>query len=439
MVSLITVIYLVIRKIAQKWIPAKWIYYIGLILLIMGFLPLLLQKDNEGLSNAAIFGFGGNTNYLSSYDGISTSMYSSTIATILVSLFNLAKYVWLIGSIVVLCICLLRHRKFIKTANRWCEPVKSEKISNILREKCKELGIEKQIAISYCPFVISPLLVGLRKPLILIPQIEYTENELNFIIQHECIHHKRKDIAFKYLLLIITAIQWFNPFIYIFTGDISLQCEISCDDQVIKRYDAIKRKQYIESIISIIQKNIIQCKTPLSTNYDGGKKAMERRILSVMNRDTKKVSIAMVVCIIAVVGLIIASIFYFSRFINFNVSSGRSSIEFLSDSSTVSGFQKETAIYVEENTTTVNMKGKVSTDGTATLQLISDIDGTVVFTESYSSTKNKNVSINVQGLQPNSYYTLIFSSKDANMGKLRLESDQSLTKQPKEPEHPARH
>lgn len=435
-VSLLTVVYLVFIRTLQKRIPSKWIYYIGVILLIIAFLPILLLKADNAFNSIEIFNFGGNMSNSSTYMGTSTRIYTSTIATILDSIFNMAKYGWLMGSITVLVAGLLRHHRFQQTVNRWSEPIQNEIVINTLHRIRKELGIEKQLEIHCCPFVISPLLIGLMKPIILLPQLEYSESELCFILKHECIHYKRKDLMIQYLLLFMKGVQWFNPFIYSFAREISLLGEISCDAQVIEKYDNLERQQYLESIITIIRKNTYRCNTPFSSNYYGGKKGMERRILSVMDGNKKKVSSIMGVSVFIIVGLIIAVTVYCSPFLNINYSGNKSSLEFISSSNTVAGFQKEATIYVDKNTTDVNMKGKVSVDGTATLQLLSDIDNAVVYTETFSSVKNKNVSIDLQGLQSGSSYTLTFRSEDANTGKLRLESDQSLTKELDKPERP---
>lgn len=433
-IALITVIYLIFIRFTQKQIPSKWIYYIGLILLAFAIMPKLQQWNIDFINNPVIT--GNHNNISSSSVSLNSNYYSSTLTSFLLDLFSYLKYVWLIGFIAILLFNLLRHYKFIKTVNRWSELVKNDLVIKTQQRICCELEIKKNITVNSCPFVISPLLVGLRNPQILLPQTEYAKDELYFILKHECIHYKRKDLVYKYLLLAIAAIHWFNPFMYLFARIISLHCEISCDQEVVENSDNSVRKRYLESIISVIYKNSIQSKTPLSTNYNGGKKGMERRILAIMDNKRLKNNFIITVLMVCLLGLAAISMFRILPSFQANFSEGKSSIEFVSQSSLVVGFNKETSIYIDENTTMVKLQGKITTDGTATLQFVSKSDGSVAYSETFYSVKDQKVDINLLELQPNSYYKIVFSSEDAKVGKLKLVADQSLIAEPNSPEKP---
>jgi beta-lactamase regulating signal transducer with metallopeptidase domain len=97
-------------------------------------------------------------------------------------------------------------------------------------------------------------------------------DELRFIIKHELVHYKRKDLLYKYLVLAATAIHWFNPVVHLISKAIDVLCEISCDAEVIRNTSADTRKKYSEAIIGVAMYQIKQ-KTALSTNFNGGKKA----------------------------------------------------------------------------------------------------------------------------------------------------------------------
>jgi len=111
------------------------------------------------------------------------------------------------------------------------------------------------------------------------------DDELRFILKHELVHYKRKDLYYKFLVLIATAIHWFNPFIYLIERAINAQCELSCDAEVILGADADTRQHYSEAIIGVVKYHS-KIRTALSTNFYGGKKGMKNRISSIM--DTRK-------------------------------------------------------------------------------------------------------------------------------------------------------
>ena len=93
--------------------------------------------------------------------------------------------------------------------------------------------------------------------------------------------------------MLSTAIHWFNPVVYLMSRSISLQCELSCDLEVVKNFQEDKRQQYCETIIGVIRQQS-RFKTALSTHFYGGKKNMKNRILSIMDTRKKKSGIALV-------------------------------------------------------------------------------------------------------------------------------------------------
>jgi beta-lactamase regulating signal transducer with metallopeptidase domain len=52
--------------------------------------------------------------------------------------------------------------------------------------------------------------------------MDFTEDELRFILMHELVHCKRKDLYYKFLILIAISMHWFNPIAYLIAS-VSLQ------------------------------------------------------------------------------------------------------------------------------------------------------------------------------------------------------------------------
>jgi hypothetical protein len=134
---------------------------------------------------------------------------------------------------------------------------------------------------------------------ILLPTVELAEDELRFIFKHELVHYKRKDLWYKMLVLTATAIHWFNPFVYLIAKAINVQCELSCDAEIVRNTDADTRLQYSETIIGII-KYRSNLKTALSTNFYGGKKGMKNRVSSIMDTSKKKAGIAIICAVLLI-------------------------------------------------------------------------------------------------------------------------------------------
>lgn len=75
---------------------------------------------------------------------------------------------------------------------------------------------------------------------------------------------------------------------------IAVQCELSCDMEVVKNTEIDKRQLYSETILSVA-KNNGRMQTAFSTNFYGGKKEMKNRISSIMD-GTKKKTGTLILC-----------------------------------------------------------------------------------------------------------------------------------------------
>lgn len=208
-----------------------------------------------------------------------------------VSWWQIAAAVWLAGMVLFLACHVRRHCRFLKLAARWSADIKDEQTLALLHNLKAQLGISQTVGLQCCDSIGSPMLTGFVRPRILLPAADFTEEELRFILKHELIHCKRKDLWYKCLVLLATAVHWFNPIVYLMTKAIDTQCELSCDAEVVRSTDADTRLYYSETIIGVIRYRS-KLKTSLSTNFYGGKKGMKERISSIMDMNRKKAGAA---------------------------------------------------------------------------------------------------------------------------------------------------
>ena len=62
---------------------------------------------------------------------------------------------------------------------------------------------------------ISPAVVGIRKPILVLPEYPFSENELYYVCLHEAEHCRNHDLWLRLLLDIVICTQWFNPLVYL--------------------------------------------------------------------------------------------------------------------------------------------------------------------------------------------------------------------------------
>ncbi|MCD8378997.1 MAG: M56 family metallopeptidase, partial [Lachnospiraceae bacterium] len=94
----------------------------------------------------------------------------------------------------------------------------------------------------------SPCLWGLFRPVICLPE-SLEETEWDYILCHERCHKRRGDHIAKWVLFLITAVHWFNPFIWLAYSFCCKDMEISCDEAVLGQAGEDVRKAYAASLL----------------------------------------------------------------------------------------------------------------------------------------------------------------------------------------------
>lgn len=140
-------------------------------------------------------------------------------------------------------------------------------------------------------YLKNPLIIGFFKPRIVIPT-DLSENEMNYVVNHEKIHLRRKDHFAKLFAFMILIIHWFNPLIWLSYHLMVRDMEMSCDEQVIKRYGKDVRTDYSKTLLALSIKNsgIVQ---PISF----GECDTTYRIKNVLNYK-KPQALTVIICVV---------------------------------------------------------------------------------------------------------------------------------------------
>lgn len=198
--------------------------------------------------------------------------------------------VYIVGLIIILMFKVTCYLIFIKNIqNYYCEP--SQRIIDAALEIGQKVGlkIKKDAPSIYiCRKIPGPMVVGVVKPLLLLPDEKYDEIKLKMIFSHEMTHMKRRDTLFKLLLMIVSAIHWFNPFVHMMFRRASRDIEISCDTKALIGADHEEKKLYSLMILDMASQ---RCGIRLSsfiTSFGTGKESLEIRINNIFNSTKKK-------------------------------------------------------------------------------------------------------------------------------------------------------
>ncbi len=284
---------------ATRWLrhryAARWFYLAGAILLI-GFLIPFRPVFTIEVEQAPAFLLNGAGQEAAAFPFAMDPSPAEQAAPGF-PLWQTVFLVWALGALGTLAYQGIRHLRFIHAVKRWCTDVKDAGLLAQFDEAKRDLGLNgRDIGFAHCACISGPMLLRLDKPTILLPEKAEADDSSRSILLHELIHYQRRDLLLRLVMLFSTAIHWFNPAIYLLVKQVSLQCEISCDEKVVENKDIEGRHQYALSIIGVAQHQA-RGYTLLTTHFNGGKDTMKKRINSIYEPAKNKMGIVLLACV----------------------------------------------------------------------------------------------------------------------------------------------
>ncbi|MFT4104914.1 MAG: M56 family metallopeptidase [Lacrimispora sp.] len=127
-------------------------------------------------------------------------------------------------------------------------------------------GKKKKVKIIVHKSISTPAIVGFHSPIIILPDIIFTDDELFGILLHEWQHYRQGHAIIKCVCDIIQTIFWWNPFFKHFNNEVEHTLEMHSDEKISLYLDRQQQKCYLNAIIKVIQnqeegqkKSILTC------------------------------------------------------------------------------------------------------------------------------------------------------------------------------------
>lgn len=143
---------------------------------------------------------------------------------------------WLAGFAAVLGWKTVSHLLFRARILRRAAPVTDPAVLEVWGREVEDARFKKpKFQLVTSPDVCTPLSVGLfaRSVRVVLPERDYTPEELALVFRHELVHIGREDAWSKFFLVFCTAMCWFNPLMWAAMRKSAEDLELSCDETVL--------------------------------------------------------------------------------------------------------------------------------------------------------------------------------------------------------------
>lgn len=160
-------------------------------------------------------------------------------------------WVWLAGFLLVFGGRVMGDRRFRRELLTGAAPEEGPEILALWREVLLAMDLPWEVRLLRSPAARSPLSLreGRKKYATVLPERDYTEEELRFLFSHELHHLQRRDIDTKVFLAFCQGLCWFNPLVWLAAAKGSDDLELSCDEVVLAGQDERRRRDYAHLLL----------------------------------------------------------------------------------------------------------------------------------------------------------------------------------------------
>lgn len=162
--------------------------------------------------------------------------------------------VWLLGFCVLLFRFARQYRKAIRSVEHYAEPW-DERTNTLLKQVQQQTHRTIKVHGYTATSVESAFGIGVIRKRIILPNKDYTEAELRYVLLHEYTHFLNHDTVVKLLVTLFCIIFWWNPVVYLLQKDLEQNLEIKCDLSVARTLCSKERAEYLRTILALMKQS----------------------------------------------------------------------------------------------------------------------------------------------------------------------------------------
>ncbi len=125
----------------------------------------------------------------------------------------------------------------------------------LCQELSRAVGIRVRVAVGTCDRIATPILIGILRPMILLPSAAitgWTTAQIEMVLLHELSHVRRWDNFINLLQRIIESLLFFHPVVWVVSSWIRRERELCCDSFVVDQTG--RARDYAEMLVTLAGK-----------------------------------------------------------------------------------------------------------------------------------------------------------------------------------------
>jgi beta-lactamase regulating signal transducer with metallopeptidase domain len=180
----------------------------------------------------------------------------------------------------------------------------------ILADRSMAIGVHNSPTVAYSQRVHVPIVVGLLRPMILLPASIATgigPHEFAAIISHELTHIRRHDLWINLLQRLIESLLFFHPVVWYLSRRMSFERELCCDDLVVA--SGLQPMRYAEALLQVASlcSTTSQKRSFALSVFGGRSSSFEMRVERLINvQEIPRVESSRIVSVLLLLPVLIA-------------------------------------------------------------------------------------------------------------------------------------
>lgn len=301
--SLLILVLLLIRPLARGRCSRRWQFYIWLVVVARLLLPFTPEKspvgalfqraDRAAVQEASAPPTDGDVpapppaeedtargNSLPAREGGGASPAAAGLSWSVVR-----DCLWLLWPAVALALLVRKitaYQSFARYVRAGRREVTDPALLDRLAEMGERAGVGRPVELYENSLISSPLLLGFFRPCIVFPDANLPEEDFRYTVLHELTHYRRGDMFYKWLVQVTACLHWFNPLVWLMCGEVNRDCELSCDEAVIRGLDEEGRRAYGDTLVRAMGVGGDYRSSLASVPLSAGAKLLKERLQGIM-------------------------------------------------------------------------------------------------------------------------------------------------------------